>query len=100
MYRARYWNDSFFTALEGLRAALGEKGDRKLRESEVALRWMMWHSQLKAEFGDKVIIGASSREQLEMNLGDFEKGELEEGVLAALNKGWDGCRGVTWKYFH
>jgi aflatoxin B1 aldehyde reductase len=95
MYRARYWNDEFFTALDMLRAAKGE-----LTESEIALRWMMHHSQLRAEHGDKVIIGASSKEQLEMNLGDFEKGELEEDVTGALNKGWEVCRGVTGKYFH
>jgi aflatoxin B1 aldehyde reductase len=35
-----------------------------------------------------------------MNLGDFEKGELEEDVTGALNKGWEVCRGVTGKYFH
>ena len=96
MYRSRYWNDEFFTAIEGLRSALpvGQT------ESETALRWMMHHSQLKKEFGDQVIIGASSREQLEMNLKDFEKGELSEGVVQALENGWNGTRGVTWKYFH
>ncbi|KAH7078391.1 NADP-dependent oxidoreductase domain-containing protein [Paraphoma chrysanthemicola] len=95
MYRARWWKDEFFTALEGLREVKGE-----LRESEVALRWMMHHSLLKRELGDKVIIGASSKEQLEMNLTDFEKGPLDEGLLRALDKGWEGARGITWKYFH
>ncbi|KAH7405998.1 NADP-dependent oxidoreductase domain-containing protein [Phaeosphaeria sp. MPI-PUGE-AT-0046c] len=95
MYRLRFWNDEFFSALELLREKKGG-----LRESEVALRWMVHHSMLSAERGDKVIVGASSKEQLEMNLGDFEKGPLGEEVLAALDKGWEGCRGVTGKYFH
>jgi aflatoxin B1 aldehyde reductase len=95
MYRARYWNDAFFDALDVLREA---KGD--LREGEIALRWMMHHSQLKAEHGDKVIIGASSNAQLMQNLGDFEKGGLSEDVVKALDKGWEISRGVTWKYFH
>lgn len=95
MYRQRFWNDEFFGALEGLRAV---KGD--VRESEIALRWMVNHSALSGERGDKVIIGASSREQLEMNLGDLEKGLLDEKVLGALDKGWEGCRGITGKYFH
>ncbi|KAH3950110.1 hypothetical protein HBH64_131390 [Parastagonospora nodorum] len=95
MYRQRYWNDAFFSALEGLRA---KKGD--LREGEIALRWMMHHSQLKKEFGDKVIIGASSNAQLVQNLGDFEKGKLEGDVLEALDEGWALCRGITGKYFH
>jgi aflatoxin B1 aldehyde reductase len=99
MYRARFWNDEFFTAIEDLREALKREGSGKT-ESETALRWMMHHSQLKREFGDKVIIGASSKQQLEMNLKDFEKGALAEEVVQALEKGWIGTRGVAWKYFH
>lgn len=95
MYRQRYWNESFFTALEMLRGVKGE-----MRESEVALRWMMHHSQLKGECGDKVIIGASSNAQLEQNLRDFEMGKLPEEVVEKLNEGWDLCRGVAGKYFH
>ncbi|KAF2279535.1 Aldo/keto reductase [Westerdykella ornata] len=97
MYRMRYWNDAFFSALERLREVVLPKG---LRESEVALRWMMHHSALKREYGDKVIIGASSKAQLERNLEDFEKGELGKEVLSVLDEGWEICRGVAWKYFH
>jgi aflatoxin B1 aldehyde reductase len=60
----------------------------------------MHHSALKREYGDKVIIGASSVKQLEQNLVDFESGELPENVLKALDQGRDICRAVTWKYFH
>jgi aflatoxin B1 aldehyde reductase len=95
MYRARYWKEEFFGALDLLREAKGEA-----RESEVALRWMMHHSQLKSECGDKVIIGASSQEQMVQNMEDFEKGALGEEVLKALDKGWEGVRGITGKYFH
>jgi aflatoxin B1 aldehyde reductase len=95
MYRQRYWNESFFSALDTLRGAKGE-----LRESEIALRWMMHHSKLEVGRGDKVIIGASSNAQLEQNLADFKKGPLGEDVVGALDKGWEGCRGVAGKYFH
>lgn len=95
MYRARFWNEEYWTALEGLRAVKGE-----MRESEIALRWIMHHGALKAEMGDKVIIGASSDAQLRQNLEDFEKGELDGHILEALDKGWEGCRGKAWKYFH
>jgi aflatoxin B1 aldehyde reductase len=99
MYRERFWNDAFFDALELLRDSLKQEGSG-MSESETALRWMMHHSQLRREYGDKVIIGASSKGQLEMNLRDFEKGGLPESVVGALDKGWTGCRAVTWKYFH
>jgi aflatoxin B1 aldehyde reductase len=97
LYRMRYWNDSFFDALEGFRPVAKEHG---LREAECALRWMMHHSELKREFGDKVIIGASSAAQLEQNLKDMEGEELPGDILKALDEGWAICRGVTWKYFH
>jgi aflatoxin B1 aldehyde reductase len=97
MYRARFWNEEFFGALEVVRAATKEAG---IRESEAALRWMMHHSQLDRKFGDKVIIGASSEKQLKQNLEDFEKEILPDGVLAAFDRGRDLCRGVTWKYYH
>jgi len=60
----------------------------------------MWHSKLSREFGDKVIIGASSEGQLETNLKDFEGDKLPESVLGALDKGWDITKGSAWKYFH
>jgi aflatoxin B1 aldehyde reductase len=97
MYRERFWNEPFFTALDILRLVTKKEG---LRESESALRWMMHHSQLKKEFGDKVIIGASSVKQLEMNLKDFELDPLPEDVTEALDQGWEVCRGTVWKYFH
>jgi aflatoxin B1 aldehyde reductase len=97
MYRARYWNEPFFAALDELRPVAKKHG---LRESECALRWMMHHSQLKKELGDKVIIGASSETQLDMNLRDFEGETLPDDVVEALNRGWEICRGMAWKYFH
>ncbi|KAF2738408.1 Aldo/keto reductase, partial [Polyplosphaeria fusca] len=99
MYRQRYWNDNYFDALDVLRPVVVDK--HGLRESECALRWMMHHSQLKAEFGDKIIIGASSEKQLEMNLEDFEGDRLPGDVSEAFDKAWEVCKaGNAWKYFH
>ncbi|KAF2643399.1 Aldo/keto reductase [Massarina eburnea CBS 473.64] len=97
MYRLRYWNDAFFDALDILRPVAKKHG---IREAEAALKWCMHHGELKREFGDKIIIGASSKEQLEANLKDFEGGELPQEVLTAFDQGWEKTRGVTWKYFH
>jgi aflatoxin B1 aldehyde reductase len=55
---------------------------------------------LKREFGDAIIIGASSAAQLEENLVNFEKGPLPEDVVQALDEGWETVRGVCAKYFH
>ncbi|KAK5079787.1 hypothetical protein LTR70_007599 [Exophiala xenobiotica] len=96
-YRARYWNDSMFDALEILRPVAKEHG---LTEAECALRWMTHHSLLKRENGDAVIIGASSTKHLEDNLVDLEKGPLPDEVVKAFDAGWEKTRGISGRYWH
>jgi aflatoxin B1 aldehyde reductase len=96
-YRQRYWNDSMFDALDIVRDAAGKHG---LTEIECALRWLTHHSMLKQEAGDAIIIGASSKEQLESNLVDLEKGPLPQDVVEALDTAWSKAKGVTYNYFH
>ncbi len=66
----------------------------------MALRWITNHSLLKREFGDSIIIGASSAAQLEENLINLEKGPLPEDILKALDEGWAIVKGVASNYFH
>jgi aflatoxin B1 aldehyde reductase len=96
-YRARYWNDTMFDALDIIRSTIGKY---QLTEAECALRWIMHHSQLRAESGDAVIVGASSINHLKENLDDMEKGPLPEEVLQALDKAWEISKGVVWNYYH
>ena len=96
MYRQRYWNDTFFNALDILRPVAKKHG---LTEAECALRWMTNHSLLKREHGDAIIIGASNAKQLEQNLVDLEKGPLPEEVVQALDQAWETSRGASWKYW-
>ncbi|KAF3185302.1 hypothetical protein TWF788_004621 [Orbilia oligospora] len=97
MARHRYWNEYFFGALEKLTPVAEKNG---LTVTECALRWLVSHSNLKREFGDAVIVGASSTKHLEENLTDLEKGELPEEVVKAIDEGWGVVSGVPFKYFH
>ncbi|KAK6329953.1 hypothetical protein TWF718_003380 [Orbilia javanica] len=97
MARSRYWNEHFFGALEKLTPVAEKNG---LTVTECALRWLVHHSVLKKEFGDAVIVGASSIKHLEENLVDLEKGELPEEVVKAIDEGWGVVAGVPFKYFH
>ncbi|KAF3283213.1 hypothetical protein TWF970_001191 [Orbilia oligospora] len=97
MARHRYWNEYFFGALEKL-TPVAEKN--RLTVTECALRWLVNHSNLKREFGDAVIVGASSTKHLEENLTDLEGGELPEEVVKAIDEGWGVVSGVPFKYFH
>lgn len=97
MYRRRYWNEEYFNALDALRPVAMKHG---LSEAECALRWMNWHSQMKREHGDAIIIGASSVKHMQENMVDLEKGPLPDEVVAALDRGWEGCRGISYRYWH
>ncbi|KAF5580823.1 aflatoxin B1 aldehyde reductase member 2 [Fusarium pseudoanthophilum] len=50
-----------------------------------ALRWTAHHSILNNKYGDGLIIGASSPQQLEDNIDTVEEGPLPEEVATALN---------------
>jgi len=96
MYRLRYWKEEYFRALDLLRPVAAKHG---LTEAECALRWMTHHSQLKRDNGDAVIIGASSVKHIESNLKDLEKSPLPDDVIQALDQGWEGCKGISIRYW-
>jgi aflatoxin B1 aldehyde reductase len=97
LHRGRYWNDSYFDALDIIRLAAEKHG---LTIAEVALRWIGHHSQMKGEMNDAIIVGASSTKHLEENLADLEKGPLPEDVIEALENAWLKTKAVTPKYWH
>lgn len=83
MYAAKYFKPSFFTALEKLESAA--KG---LSLVEIATRWIYHHSELKAQFGDAVIIGASKAYQIENSLEFARKGPLPKEIGDVLEQIW------------
>jgi aflatoxin B1 aldehyde reductase len=97
LHQGRYWNDTYFDALEVVEGA-AKKHD--LAIGEVALRWLKHHSELKQELGDAIIVGASSVKHLEENLVDLEKMELSGDVVEAVEKAWLVVKGVAPKYWH
>ncbi|KAK4699683.1 aflatoxin B1 aldehyde reductase, partial [Phenoliferia sp. Uapishka_3] len=117
-YRSRYWKvctfsrlshrnwaelslpfpqDEYFQALEIVKPVAEA---HSLTLAEVALRWVSHHSLMKREFGDNVLIGASSNAHLEQNLIDLEKGPLPEDVVKVLDQAWEHVRPVATKYWH
>ncbi|KAI0702745.1 Aldo/keto reductase [Earliella scabrosa] len=96
-YRNRYWNEPYFRALEQIEAVAQKHG---LTMAEIALRWISHHSLMKREFGDAVLIGASSLQHIEQNLIDLEKGPLPEEVLQVLDEAWLAVSPYATPYFH
>ncbi|KAJ7149749.1 NADP-dependent oxidoreductase domain-containing protein [Mycena crocata] len=97
MTRGRYWNEPNFKALDLLRPVIARHG---ITESEAALRWLAHHSALKKEFGDAVIVGASTTKHLEENLEALDKGPLPADVVEALDAGWQHARALPLSYAH
>ncbi|KAF8585460.1 Aldo/keto reductase [Ramaria rubella] len=96
-YRARYWKDQYFKALDIIKSAVEKEG---LTVAEAALRWLSHHSLLKKEHGDAVIIGASSVAHIEQNLIDLEKGPLPQSVVQAIDEAWQVVKGDASAYWH
>ncbi|KAA1474652.1 Aldo/keto reductase [Dentipellis sp. KUC8613] len=96
-YRKRYWKEPFFKALADIQAVADK---HNLTMAEVALRWISHHSLMKREFGDSVLIGASSVEHIKQNLVDLEKGPLPDEVLSVLDEAWIQVQPYSTTYFH
>jgi len=96
-YRARYFNEANFKALAAVQAVATK---HNLTLPEVGLRWLSHHSQLKKEYGDGILIGASSVDHVKENLADLDKGPLPEEVVTVVNEGWEGARPFASKYHH
>ncbi|ROW06961.1 hypothetical protein VMCG_04039 [Cytospora schulzeri] len=94
-YRMRYWNDVYFDALDVVRPVAEGLG---MTTAEAVVRWAVHHSLMRREEGDAVIIGASSKGQLEENLVNFEKGPLPEEMVRAFDEGWAIVKGVCKPY--
>jgi len=80
-YAADYFHNELFHAAEVIKewAKLFD-----IPGHNAALRWITWHSQLDAELGDAIIVGASSQEQLEQNLDALEEGPLPDRLVEAI----------------
>jgi len=96
-YRQRYWNDQYFKALK---IVSDIANSHELTLPEVALRWLSHHSVLKREYGDAVIIGASSLKHIEQNLLDLEKPPLPEDVVKAIDEAYELVKANAANYWH
>jgi len=95
-YRERYWKEPVFEALEQL-LDVCDQVDIPL--SEAAFRWLVHHSQLHSEYGDGILIGASSVVQVETNIKSLDQPELPATVVSVFNNAWELVRMGSPDYF-
>jgi len=90
-YAGDYFHDPLFAAAEVVRQQARKYG---ISGHAAALRWTTWHSQLGAEYGDAVIVGASKLSQLKENMDILEQGPLPEPLVETLNGVWEDVRAL------
>ncbi|MDE5803270.1 MAG: aldo/keto reductase [Lachnospiraceae bacterium] len=95
-YQKRYWKNSYFRATESIKQACI---NCDIGIVEAVYRWMMFHSMLKAERGDGIIIGASRLTQLEQNLEACRKGRLPDDLVNVIERAWEISRSDAPEYF-
>lgn len=95
-YQKRYWKDSYFNAVEKIKDVCAEC---EIDIVEAAYRWLAYHSMLKAERGDGIIVGASRVDQLEKNMETVQKGPLPEKLVEVINEAWNISKPDAPEYF-
>ncbi|CAK7199895.1 hypothetical protein SEUCBS139899_002581 [Sporothrix eucalyptigena] len=82
-------NPVFLGALKQWNEVAAKEG---VSPAELAYRYIAYHSALKKDLGDALIIGAGSLQQLEETLTAIEKGPLSEAGVAGANAVWDSIK--------
>ncbi|THX95967.1 hypothetical protein D6D02_05923 [Aureobasidium pullulans] len=90
--RHRYWHEPIFDALEMIEQAGAKHG---LTARECAIRWAHFHSAIKPELGDRLILGAADAQQLAEVLDFVEAGPLPEDVVKAIDDSWQKAKIVN-----
>ena len=86
LYKNLYSKPALLDALAKWEAAARDEG---VPRAELAYRWVASNSSLKAEYGDAVIVGASSIAQLEQTLTSIRKGRLSDTAVQAIDRIWE-----------
>lgn len=85
MYTSMYGKESLYKALDEWGAIAVDAG---ITKAALSYRWVAFHSALKKENGDAVIVGASKVSQLEESLTAVEAGPLDSAIAERASAIW------------
>lgn len=86
MYRAFYLKPALLDGLEKWEKMAKAQG---ISQAELAFRWIYYHSTLKPEKGDHLIVGASKPEHIKYAVEGLKKGPLKAEVVEGINEVWE-----------
>jgi len=89
MYHKMYNRPALVAALPEWEAISKQSGVSK---AALAYRWVMYHSALKPELGDGIIVGASRPSQLKETLEALDAGPLDPAVVDRIQKVWEAVK--------
>lgn len=89
MYRDMYMKESFLNALAKWEVIANEEGCSR---AELAYRWVAYNSPLKKSHGDAIIVGASSKQQLEQTLKGLANGPLSDKACKGIDEIWESVK--------
>ncbi|KUI70828.1 Aflatoxin B1 aldehyde reductase member 4 [Cytospora mali] len=86
MYQTFYLKPSMIKALDKWEELAEVQGVSK---AELAYRWLYYHSEMRPELGDTVIVGASKVEQITQTVEGLERGPLKAEVVRGIDEFWE-----------
>ncbi|MBE6990256.1 MAG: aldo/keto reductase [Ruminococcaceae bacterium] len=95
-YRKRYWKKSYFDAVEIIKDAAERIG---ITTVEATYRWLAYHSMLRGDRGDAILIGASKLTHLRQNMEAVKGGPLPEEMVTAFERAWQTAKEDSPAYF-
>ncbi|GJE91889.1 aldo/keto reductase [Phanerochaete sordida] len=97
-YTPSWYQDRYYPMAAAVAELLGVVKAHGLTLTEVAYRWLEWHSMLRP--GDHGIVMAASRlEQVEGSVADCDKGPLPEAVVEACEEAWRKSKALAKPYW-
>lgn len=75
--------------LEGLGRWEGLAEQQGVPRAELAYRWVYYHSKLRQDLGDVVIVGASKPEQITQTVEGIRRGPLKPEVVKGIEEVWE-----------
>ncbi|KAK4129811.1 aflatoxin B1 aldehyde reductase member 3 [Parathielavia appendiculata] len=89
VYNAMYNRPSFVAALDEWDQTARDEG---VSRAELAYRWIVYHSKLRGDLGDAVIVGARKHEQLRETVVAMKKGPLSDDAVRRIDGVWESVK--------
>jgi len=96
-YRQRFFNDTMFSALEALKAALAALDGEPISPYAAVIRYLAFHSKLTPD--DGLILGGSCAKHIEVNAASLRDGPLPQSIVDVIDSAAEATSTVCPPYF-